>query len=184
MARRLELLREAVPGVSRVAVLLNPAHPAAATHLRETQAAAQGLGVELLILEVRSAAEFAGAFAAMTTAGAGALLVFPDPALFDAHPSDLTALALTHRVPAIYPWRLYADAGGLMIYGTSLAAQYRRAAYYVDRILRGAKPADLPVEQPMQFELVINLQTAKVITRVQPTPSSLRSYVAAASGRG
>jgi ABC-type uncharacterized transport system substrate-binding protein len=163
MARRLELLREAVPGVSRVAVLLNPAHPAAATHLRETQAAAQGLGVELLILEVRSAAEFAGAFAAMTTAGAGALLVFPDPALFDAHPSDLTALALTHRVPAIYPWRLYADAGGLMIYGTSLAAQYRRAAYYVDRILRGAKPADLPVEQPMQFELVINLQTAKAM---------------------
>src|SRR5262245_57076287 len=104
----------------------------------------------------------------MTTAGAGALLVFTDPALFDAHRSDLTAFALQHRVPAIYPWRLYADAGGRMVYGTSLAAQCRRAAYYVDRILKGAKPADLPVEQPMKFELVINLKTAHAMDLTLP----------------
>jgi putative ABC transport system substrate-binding protein len=163
MARRLELLREAVPGVSRVAVLLNRANPSSVALVHETQVAAQGLGVELLILEPQRPDELASAFATMRQAGAGALLVLGDPLLLERQVPTITALAQQHRVPAIYPRRVYMDAGGLMSYGSSLREHYRRTAYYVDRILKGTKPGDLPVEQPMKFELVINLKTAQAL---------------------
>ena len=170
MGRRLELLKTALPQVSRIAVLLNRTdNPSIqAQWVQEVQVVAQALGVELSVQEVRSPAEFEGAFAAMTQAGAGALLVFADPLLLETHPRDITALALKHQLPAIYPWRMYADAGGLMVYGISLREPFRRAASYVDKLLKGAKPADLPVEQPMQFELVINLKTAQAMGLTLP----------------
>ncbi len=170
MGRRLELLKEAIPQVSRIAVLLHRTDSPSiqAQWVQEVQVVAQALGVELFLQEVYSPAEFAGAFAAMTQAGAGALLVFPDPLLLEPHRSDITALALKHQLPALYPWRLYVEAGGLMIYGISLREPFRRAASYVDKLLQGAQPADLPVEQPMQFELVINLKTAHAMGLTLP----------------
>jgi putative ABC transport system substrate-binding protein len=172
MVRRLELLREAVPGVSRVAVLLNRANPSAVTQLHETQVAVQAIGVELHILEPQRPDELASAFAAMTQAGAGALLVLGDPFLFERHVPTITALAQQHRLPAMYSRRVYVDAGGLMSYGLSLLEQYQRTAIYVDKILKGAKPADLPVEHPMKFDLVINLKTAQALGLTIP-PSLL-----------
>src|SRR5207237_6566429 len=163
-------LKEAIPQVSRIAVLLNRTdNPSIqAQWVQAVQVVAQALGVELSVQEVRSPAEFEGAFAAMTKAGAGALLVFADPLLLEPHRSAITALALKHQLPAIYPWRMYVDAGGLMVYGISLREPFRRAASYVDKLLKGAKPADLPVEQPMQFELVINLKTAQAMGLTLP----------------
>jgi putative ABC transport system substrate-binding protein len=112
--------------------------------------------------------EFAGVFAAMQTAGVGALLVMTDPLVFDRHVSALTALALQHQVPAIYPWRWFSEAGGLMSYAPNLPDMSRRVAYYVDRILTGTKPADLPVEQASKFEFVINLKTAQALGLTMP----------------
>jgi putative ABC transport system substrate-binding protein len=128
--------------------------------------------VELHVLELRSPDEFESAFATMTKAGAGALLLLPDPLVFERHVRDITALALQHRLPAMYTWRMHVEVGGLMSYGPSRPDMYRRAATYVDKILKGAKPADLPVEQPMKFELVINLKTAKALGLTIP-PSVL-----------
>jgi putative tryptophan/tyrosine transport system substrate-binding protein len=162
VGKRLELLKEAVPGLSRVAVLMYPT-PRSLEQLQEAQIAARTLGVELSVQEVRSRDEFEPAFSAMTSAGAGALLVFPNPSLLERHLDVITALALQSRLPAMYPWRMYMDAGGLMYYGNDLRENYRRAAVYVDKILKGAKPADLPVEQPLKLELVINLKTAKAL---------------------
>jgi putative ABC transport system substrate-binding protein len=153
MARRLEILKEALPGVSRLAVLVTPRHRGEAA-LRDTQHAAQTLGVELHIQEVRSPDEFPGAFTAMQQAGAGALFVPADPFLFEQHVPTITVLAVQHRLPVMYAHRMYVDAGGLMYYGTNLREFFRRTAYYVDRILKGTKPADLPVETPWKFELV------------------------------
>jgi putative ABC transport system substrate-binding protein len=168
--RRLEVLKEAVPGLARVAVLLNRTNPAAVDQLHETQGAAQAMGVALLVLEPQRPEEFAGAFATMQGARVDALLVFSDPFLLEPHRSALTALAQQHRLPAMYPHRMYVDAGGLMYYGTDLREHYRRAAYYVDRILKGTKPADLPVETPWKFELVVNLKTAHAMgLRLSPT---------------
>jgi len=165
MERRLALLKEAVPQVSRIAVLLNSTYNPSiqAQRLQEVHATAQALGLEVSVQEVRSPGELEGAFTAMTQAGAGALLVFNDPLVLEPHRRDIVALALHHRLPAIYPWRMYVDAGGLMVYGISLRERFRRAASHVDKLLKGANPADLPVEQPMQFELVINLKTATAI---------------------
>jgi len=161
--KRLELLKEAVPAVTRVAVLANPANLPSAPQLQATQVAAQALGVQLQVVEIGSPDEFENAFAAMTKAGADALFVLADPVLFERHVSAIVALAQQHRLPAMYSWRMYPDAGGLMSYNTSLTDAYRRGATYVDKILKGTKPADLPVEQPMKFELVINLKTAKAL---------------------
>jgi putative ABC transport system substrate-binding protein len=160
--KQLELLRELRPGVSRVAVLWNPA-AIRRENVQELEGAALSLGLQMSSLEVRRAEAFASAFAAMHQAGTDALLVLPDPFLVDQDRRALAALALEHRLPAMYGWRLYVEAGGLMSYGPSLPDLYRRAAYYVDRILKGAKPADLPMEQPTKFELVINLKTAKAL---------------------
>jgi putative tryptophan/tyrosine transport system substrate-binding protein len=169
--KRLEILKQAVPQLSRLALLLNPANLQAA-YLRETQVAAQALGVALQILEVRRPDEIEPAFTAMQRAGADALLLLTDSRLLEPYRGDITRLALQSRLPAIYPWRMYVEAGGLMSYGISLREWYRRAASYVDRILKGAKPTDLPVEQPMKFELVINLSTAQALGITLP-PSLL-----------
>jgi putative ABC transport system substrate-binding protein len=154
----LELLQEAVPGVTRMAVFVTPG--GLALSWTEMEAAARELGVQLQFLEVRGADEFESAFNAATREGAGALLVLP-AALFAFNERRIAALAAESRLPAIFWRRLFAEAGGLMAYGPSLADNWRRAAVLVGKILKGAKPADLPVERPTKFELVINLKTTK-----------------------
>ena len=161
-AKRLELLKEVAPTASRVAVLWNPTHPTNPLQLRETQVAAQALGLTLQPVEVRSSDEFERAFAAMTRERASVLLVLGD-ILTVLHRSRVADLAAKNWLPAMYPFREQAEAGGLMSYGPSLPDMYRRAAAYVDKILKGSKPGDLPVEQPTKFELVINLKTAKTL---------------------
>jgi putative ABC transport system substrate-binding protein len=161
-AKRLELLKAAVPGVSRVAVLTNPANPAAGAVLKELEGAAQALRVTLHVLEVREHQEIDDAFAAMARERVEALLVVADPLLF-AQRERLVALAAKHRLPGIFEWREFVEAGGLLSYGANIADMYRRLASYVDKILKGATPGDLPVEQPTKFELVINLKTAQAL---------------------
>jgi len=157
--KRLELLKEAFPGITRVAVLWNAANRAKAGDWRTTQAAARLLGVTLQPHEVRRADDLASAFAAMPKQRPEALLTLDDPVMLSSRIS-IVAFAARERLPAIYGHREYADAGGLMAYGPNLADSYRRAALYVDKILKGAKPADLAVAQPTSFELIINLKTA------------------------
>jgi putative ABC transport system substrate-binding protein len=161
--KRLELLKETVPGISRAAVLWDSAGGAQVTSiLRETQVAAQAFGLQLHLLEVQGPNEFESAFSIATKERTEALLVLPSPILtFQRKP--LVDLAATSRLPAIYPTREFVDAGGLMAYGPSFPDLFRRAAAYVDKILKGTKPADLPVEQPIKFELLINLKTAKAL---------------------
>jgi putative tryptophan/tyrosine transport system substrate-binding protein len=166
--KRLELLREIRPGVSRVAVLWNPAQPGSRIDLHGLEGAAPALGLQLSPLEVRSPDTFASAFATMRREGADALLVLRDPLLLDRYRSDIAALALQHRLPTMYGWRAFVEAGGLMSYGPRVSDLFRRAAYYVDRIVKGATPADLPVEQPTQFELVLNLKTAEALGLALP----------------
>jgi putative ABC transport system substrate-binding protein len=163
VGKSLELLKEAVPAVSRVAVLWNPDNAIfQAQMLRETQLAAGRLGIELRTFTARGPDELEPAFAGLKSAQAGALLVLPDPA-YTPRAARIAELANKGRLPAMYAVREYAAAGGLMAYGTNFAALYRRAADYVDKILKGAKPADLPVEQPTKFEFVINLKTARLL---------------------
>ncbi len=171
----LELLKQAVPGVSRVAVLWEPGAVGERTEkdmLKEADVAARALGVRLQFVEVRGPADFDRAFSDMTRARAGALTVLPSN-MFVNERRRLVDLAAKNRLPAVYPWRESVDAGGLMAYGPNLADLFRRAATYVDKILKGAKPADLPVEQPTKFELVINLKTAKALGLTIP-PSLLQ----------
>jgi putative ABC transport system substrate-binding protein len=158
--KRLELLREVVPALSRVAVLWNPANPSHALHLEETRAAARALGVQVQSLEARGPEDFETAFKAAR--GASGILALGDP-VYRLHRAAIIDLAGRNRLPAMYEFTQFVEAGGLMCYGASLDDLYRRAATYVDKILKGAKPADIPVEQPMKFELVINLKTAKQI---------------------
>ncbi len=160
--KRLELLKEALPHVSRVAVLQNAGNPVSPDELREVEAAARGLGLHLQALAVRHPDELDSVFAAMTREGAEALLMQGD-AVFWYHRTRVVALAAQHRLPAVFDAREFADAGGLMTYGASVPDSHRRAAVYVDKILKGTKPADLPVERPMKFEFVINLKTAKAL---------------------
>ncbi len=174
IGKLLELLKGAVPRASRVAVLLNPANPVHATFWRETETAARVLGVRLLRLEAREPNEFDGVFAAMIRDRAGAAVVLPDP-MFLTERRRLADLAAKSRLPAIYGFREHAEAGGLMSYGVNLRESYRRAATYVDKILKGAKPADLPVEQPTRFELVINMKTAKALGLTFPPSIMVRA---------
>jgi putative ABC transport system substrate-binding protein len=159
VGKRLELLKQAVPGVSRVAVLWQRTDK---DTLTGAEAAARALGVRLQVVEARGSADFDRAFSDMTRARAGALSVFGG-AMFANERGRLVGLAAKNRLPAVYPAREYVDAGGLMSYGPNLADLFRRAATYVDKILKGAKPADLPVEQPTKFDFVINLKTAKAL---------------------
>jgi putative ABC transport system substrate-binding protein len=160
--KRLELLKEAVRGLSRVAVLWDAANPDKARDVEETQLQARTLGLELQSLEIRGPKDFDGAFQAATRKRAGALLTLAD-SLTITHQSRIVDLAAKSRLPAMHEQREFVEAGGLMAYGPNLLGLFRRVATYVDKILKGAKPADLPVEQPTQFELVINLKTAKKI---------------------
>jgi len=160
--KRLELLKETVPKLSRVAVLWDPQDPSPAQQWKESQLAARELGLQLHSMEVRSADKFEVAFKEATKAGSGALAVTRGP-LAASNQKQIADLAAKNRLPAIYGRGDYVESGGLMSYSTNDADQYRRAAVYVDKILRGAKPADLPVEQPTKFEFVINLKTAKQI---------------------
>jgi ABC-type uncharacterized transport system substrate-binding protein len=160
--KQLQLLKEVAPKVSRVAVLQNPtthSHPAM---VRQAEAAARALGLQLHIVPAGSPAEIDAAFATMRSERAGGVLVLRDP-VFLTQRSQIAALAAKIRLPAVYGLREQAEAGGLMAYGASLPHMYRRAATHVDKILKGAKPTDLPVEQPNKFELVINLKTAKAL---------------------
>jgi putative ABC transport system substrate-binding protein len=161
-AKQLELLKETVPKIRRVAILSNPDNAYHQLAIREVNVAARSLGVQLQLLEARGPNEFDGAFAAMAKERVGALLVLSD-AIFSSHRTRLADLAARSRLPAAYGVRDSVEAGGLMSYGPSLLDSYRQAATYVDKILKGAKPADLPVEQPMKFELVLNLKTAEAL---------------------
>jgi putative tryptophan/tyrosine transport system substrate-binding protein len=174
VGKRLELLKEVVPKVSRVAVLQHPDNPASAPMLREVEARARALRVRLQILGVRNPAEIDSAFAAMTRERAGALLTLSD-AIFDNQQRQILELAAKRRLPAIAGNRQYAEAGGLAAYGADFLDLERRAATYIDKILRGAKPADLPVEQPTKFELVINLKTAKALGLTIPQSLLVRA---------
>ena len=160
--KRLELLKETIPRLSRVAVLWDPKSRASAQSWKESQLAARELGVNLYSTEVSNADRFDGAFQEAIKAGSVGLAVIASP-LVNTNQKRITDLALNHRVPAIYPREDFADSGGLMSYGPDRTEPYRRAAVYVDKILKGAKPADLPVEQPMKFEFIINLKAAKQI---------------------
>jgi ABC-type uncharacterized transport system substrate-binding protein len=166
VGKRLELLTQAVPGVSHVAVLWQPGgglgERTEKDMLKGAEVAARALGVRLQFLEARGPDEFDKAFSEMTRARAGALTVLPSN-MFTNERRRLVDLAAKNRLPAVYPWREGVDAGGLMAYGPDLADLFRRAATYVDKILKGAKPGDLPVEQPTKFELLINLKTAKTL---------------------
>jgi putative ABC transport system substrate-binding protein len=172
--KRLQLLTEIVPGLARVAVLSNPASPINTLLLEQMKAAAQSLGLEIHVAEAQAPDRFTRAFAAITTARVGALTVLPDAMLYGQHPRIVTFAAAAH-LPALFPEREVAEAGGLIAYGPSIPASFRRAAACVDKILRGAKPADLPVEQPTTFELVVNLQTARAIEVTIPTSILLRA---------
>jgi putative tryptophan/tyrosine transport system substrate-binding protein len=161
--KRLELLKETLPQSTRIAVLGNPANAAHDSWLHSLSAAARALGLHLHVVELPRADELDSAFAAITSAGADALIVLSDPALIDGLYGRIVDLAAKSRLPAMYDWRAYVDAGGLMSYGPSMPDMQRRAASYVDKILQGAKPADLPIEQPTTFNLVINLKVAKAL---------------------
>jgi putative ABC transport system substrate-binding protein len=165
------LLKEMVPEVSRVAVLGNPTNQMYPALLGEVKAAARSLRLQLQTLEARGPDDLERAFAAMIRERAGAVFVLAD-AMFLLHRTRIAQLVAKHRLPAMYPVREVVDAGGLMVYGPSLRDNFRRAATYVDKILKGAKPRDLPVEQPTKFELIINLKTAKALGLTVP-PSLL-----------
>jgi ABC-type uncharacterized transport system substrate-binding protein len=165
----LELLREALPTVSQVGLLWNPANPANAAYVTALQGSAQRLGVTLHSQGVPDPSQFDSAFGAMATARAQALIVLTDP-LTVRYRDQVVALAAAHRLPAMYGFREFVDAGGLMAYGSSIPAMCRRAAIYVDKILKGATPGALPIEQPTTFELVINLKTAQALgLTISPT---------------
>jgi putative ABC transport system substrate-binding protein len=174
VAKRLELLKALLSGSTRVAILWQPGVFGERTvrdMMEETQIAGRALRLQLQFVEARRPDDIERAFSGMREARVGGLLVFPSPMLFEAR-RNLVAHAAKSRLPAVYGWREAVDAGGLMSYSTNYREMYRRAATYVDKILKGAKPGDLPVEQPSKFELVINLKTAKVLKLTIP-PSVL-----------
>ncbi|MBI4610419.1 MAG: ABC transporter substrate-binding protein [Candidatus Rokubacteria bacterium] len=163
VGKELELLKEAIPRLSRVAILWNPNNPFHATQVREAEAAARALGMQLQSVEARRPKDFDGAFSAMGKARVDALFVLADGTVFLQHRAMIADLAARRRLPAMYARREHVEAGGLIAYGADRRELFRRLAVYVDKILKGAKPADLPVEQPTKFELIINLKTAKAL---------------------
>jgi len=172
MGKRLELLREAVQRESRVAVMFQATNPGNAQYLRQAEIAARALGIQLQLLAVRKADDFERVFG--EARGAGGLIQFDD-VIFTSHRRQLVELAVKHQLPAMYGAREFVDAGGLISYGPDYPDLYRRSATYLDKIFRGAKPADLPVEQPTKFELVINLKTAKALGLTIPPSLLLRA---------
>src|SRR5262245_58178013 len=163
--KRLELLKEILPMLSRVAFLSRPANPGHQQYVQEAEQAAQALGIRLQVLPVRGPDDFEQAFGGV--AGVGAIMQVDD-AVFTSHRDKLVELATRHRIPSVYGTREFVELGGFMALGPTYSDLYRRAATYVDNILKGAKPADLPVEQPTKFELIINLKTAKALGLTVP----------------
>jgi putative ABC transport system substrate-binding protein len=174
VGKQLEVLKEVAPKISRVALLSNPANSAHALAIRDMKVAARSLGVQLQLLEARGPSEIGSAFAAMTTERAGAVIVLVDSMLID-HRTRIADLAARRRLPTVSATIETAEAGGLIAYGPSVRDMFRRAAAYVDKILKGAKPADLPIEQPTKFELVINLRTARALGLTIPQSVLLRA---------
>jgi len=162
VGKRIEMLKEVIPGLKRIAVLANPQHPGEQGELRASQAVAKTLGLALDYYPVRNDAEFDGALAAMLKSHSQAMDVFPD-ALLMRYAEKIGAFAAKNHIPAISGWAQFAERGNLMAYGPNLRDSYRRLATYVDKIVKGAKPADLPVELPTKFELVVNLKAAKAL---------------------
>jgi putative ABC transport system substrate-binding protein len=171
-AKRLELLRDVLPGIERVAVLWNPAVPDRAVELKNTQLAARTLRVEIQSLEVRRRDDLDETFKAIVKGRADALVILADPVTMT-HSAKIIEFATKKRLPTMFNQKPPVDAGGLLSYGTNYKEAFRRAAMYVDKILRGAKPADLPIQQPTKFELVINMKTAKALGLTIP-PSLLQ----------
>jgi putative ABC transport system substrate-binding protein len=167
VGKRLELLKEAVSKVSHVAVVANPAHAGEKRELSETQRTARSLGMTLDYHQVKTAADYDSSFVAILKEKADGLLVFPENKTLE-YRKRLAEFAAGNRLPGMFGWQEYVQAGGLMAYGPNRDESFRRIAVYVDKILKGAKPADLPVEQPTKFELVINLKTAKQIGLIIP----------------
>ncbi len=172
--KRLALLKEVIPKLSRVAVFSSSSTASYRVVLRETEAAARALGMQLQVVEVRGPADLDGAFSAITRDRVGALVVLPDP-MFRNQQRRVLDLAAKNRLPAMYWSRDLAEAGGLMAYGANFPDVCRQAAAFVDKILKGAKPAELPIEQPVKFELVINLRTAKALGLTIPQTLLLRA---------
>ncbi len=169
VGKQFEMLREVAPKVSRVAVLWNPENPGNPPQLRAAELAAQRLKIRLQPLEVRRPADFERAFAAMGREGADALVVLVDVMFVD-HGTEIAGIAAARHLPAVYGQTEHVRAGGLMAYAPSFVNNYRRAAVYVDKILKGARAGDLPIEQPTQFEMVVNLKTARALGLTIPTP--------------
>jgi putative ABC transport system substrate-binding protein len=174
VTKQLQLLTQAIPKVSRVALLTNPSNPGAALQRREAETAARTLGLQLQVLEAQWLDELAGAFDAMTSQRAEAVFLPGDSVLYF-YRKQIADLAIKNRLPALFAPREFAEAGGLMAYGANIADLYRRAATYVDRILKGANPGDLSIEQPTKFELVINVKTAKALGITIPQSLLLRA---------
>ena len=172
--KRLDLLKEVVPRASRIAVLWNAAYPGKSLELEETESAARVLAVSLRPVEVRGSNDFPRAFAAIASFKPDALIVFADP-LTNLERKRIVDFVLRSRLPMISEVRPFTDEGGLMTYGPSLTDMMRRAATYVDKILKGARPADLPIEQPTKFELAVNLKTAKALGLTVPPSILLRA---------
>jgi putative ABC transport system substrate-binding protein len=170
-SKHLDLLHELVPTASMIVALLNPGNPNAHTYASQTQAAADALGLSLQVLTAHADADLEAAFAIMVQRRAHALLVIADP-FFIARREQVVALAASHAMPAIYPIRWFPECGGLMSYGSALGSLYQQVGTYAGRILKGAKPIDLPIEQNTKYDLVINLKTAKALSLTVP-PSLL-----------
>ncbi len=162
-----EFLRIAIPGLSSVSVLVNPGSPSGAVFMKQIQASTTTLGLKLRLVEVRTPDDIDTAFAALKGERGGAMIIAPDP-LLSTHSSKISELAIAGRIATMFWTRQHVEAGGLMSYGQDNAQHYHRAAYYVDKILKGAKPAELPVEQGTKIELVLNLKTAKAIGLTMP----------------
>ncbi len=169
-----ELLKEAAPGIARIGYLTDTTSPMPTTSLDRVRATARALGLTADVLTVRKLDDLDGVLAEVAKARGGALIV-PGALFLASNASHITKLAAKHRLPAIYGSRFFTDTGGLMMYGPSIADLWRRAAIYLDRILKGAKPADLPVEQPTKFELIVNLKTAKALGLTIPQSLLLRA---------
>lgn len=169
-AKRVELIKEAAPTITRLAILSNPNHPGEPSELQATRRAAEAQNLAHAYFTVRDASEFGPAFAAIQGAGCDAMLTFPE-AVTVFHRAEITAFAREYRLPTVFGWKIYAEAGGLMAYGPDLEEAYARAGFYIDRILKGTHPGNLPIEQPTRIELVANLRTSKAIGL--PFPQSL-----------
>jgi putative ABC transport system substrate-binding protein len=174
MAKRVELLRDMVPGLSRVGALLNMSNGSQSSQWTEVDTTARTIGIQSRLFDVRKAADLAPAFENASKQQIGAFVVVID-ALTQENQRLITELAVKHRLPAIYPSREFVDVGGLITYGVNYPDLYRRAAIFVDKILKGTKPSELPVEQPTKFEMIVNLKTARVLGLALPPAILLRA---------